>query len=377
MNKAVFALIALLAFTGVANAIACGTNATDNGSGTCLCNQGYYGDTTAAAVGGTCTKCDGSATTDTPGLNTNTKSGLDKGVCNRCPANQYMTAAAGTNLAATCSACPPNSQSAIQTAPGFCICYDTNAAVLSQTVSTCGCKIGTYGTVATTSGAATGCQTCPAGSTTSASGKTAVTDCACNSTNSVAIAASTDTCKCAANYYGDATISGGCVACPTGSAASTPGQTAITGCTCADAKAATLAAGDTTCKCRAGTYGTGVTSGSCSDCTSNTWSTAGATAAAGCNSCAANYYQSSASGAPLTCGACPTDSKSAAGSKTDISACTCNDTNANTLSSSANTCTCKTGYTGSASAASPCKANSTNAVVLSIFGALLSLVVLI
>ncbi|EAR87161.3 immobilization antigen (macronuclear) [Tetrahymena thermophila SB210] len=177
MNKSIL-LIAFVLFAAYANAQTCGTNASSV-SGTCLCNQGYYG--TSAAQGQTCTQCPTGTTTAAPSTTSNTMAGADVSACTQCSANYQMTAVAAAAAApapaaaATCVACPNNSG-------------NTGATVVGD-LSQCNiCKAGYYQTTAASTGVASACQQCPSG--TSVAGSTSSTACTSSTTSSKMLFAS-------------------------------------------------------------------------------------------------------------------------------------------------------------------------------------------
>ncbi|EAR98925.1 immobilization antigen (macronuclear) [Tetrahymena thermophila SB210] len=163
----------------------------------------------------------------------------DVSQCNICLANYQMTAIAqpATEMtpasAAQCQACPGNSYSLLSVSPGYdCQCYDQNAIPLSSTQTSCVCKNGFSGNVATSLGS-TGCKKCDSGQfSTAGSACVACTagssinldqgSCSCNdnSTGTTQWSPNTNICQCQAGYYGNAAAAapnttGSCTLCPT------------------------------------------------------------------------------------------------------------------------------------------------------------------
>ncbi|KAL4472556.1 hypothetical protein ABPG74_018505 [Tetrahymena malaccensis] len=197
MNKQLIVGLFLLA-SMLVQAQTCTDNATVI-SGKCTCNAGFYG--TSADAGQQCYKCPsnsnsstdsntgisvnvsacntclpgyflgGKAKTDAPqqaatcstcgtGATTSTVGQVLQTVvnCNACLPGYYMQTLQTGNNPAICAQCPPNSTSTQTTSIGFCQCYDSLAAPLSAQVSTCKCKDGYSGNVATQQGGASGCK---------------------------------------------------------------------------------------------------------------------------------------------------------------------------------------------------------------------------
>ncbi|KAL4481892.1 hypothetical protein ABPG74_007981 [Tetrahymena malaccensis] len=156
--------------------------------------------------------------------------------CSMCLENYYMISPAIQPLqqskpsAAQCLPCPANSYNNKNSQLGFCICFDQNATPLSQQVSSCNCKDGYFGSVATSLNSPSGCFQCPQGqysnSKTQYTCKTcpskfvtnqAQSDCICNITGlGVNLDDSTQICTCKNGFQEDITSLSGCSPCPIG-----------------------------------------------------------------------------------------------------------------------------------------------------------------
>ncbi|KAL4478427.1 hypothetical protein ABPG74_006662 [Tetrahymena malaccensis] len=201
-------------------------------------------------------------------------------------------------------------------------------------------------------------------------------------TNAAADPNNASGCLCNAGYYGtDASAStGSCSPC-SGNTSSTPGTT-NTG-VGINVGACNICVAGYYVSAIANTASSG-TAATCSQCTgyatpSPQLKTASSNVGA-CNGCMLGYYYAAAAASASvtpTCTQCPQYSSTTT-IQTSAGFCTCFDTNANSLSSTVSTCACKSGYKGTpaqtANAASTC---TSNAVILSIFAALLSFVFII
>ncbi|EAR81762.1 GCC2 and GCC3 family protein (macronuclear) [Tetrahymena thermophila SB210] len=181
---------------------------------------------------------------------------LDISSCNICLSGFYMTQASKKGLSpapAQCQQCPDNSTSnltALINSISSCTCYDQYALPLSSSQKTCQCKPGYGGNVAiipnsvgckpcdpgfySNSGQCTpcppgtysqgtsntSCTPCGEGQFTSNPGSSSCSNCPIGSTNtngnigckcydlnSFSWSSISNTCKCKANYFGDATLS--------------------------------------------------------------------------------------------------------------------------------------------------------------------------
>ncbi|EAR91466.1 immobilization antigen (macronuclear) [Tetrahymena thermophila SB210] len=247
-------------------------SALNNGNTACQCKANFFGTPNPTAGGATgCTACP-TGTASTAGStaitscscnDTNAALKADNIYC-VCKANFYGTPNPTAGGATGCTACPTGTAStAGSTAVTSCSCNDTNATLKADN-SACFCKANFYGTP-TTFGAS-GCTACPAG-TISADGQTDKSQCTCPDVNASLNSATPPSCQCNANFYGTPTTSGasGCITCPTGTT-SAAGSTTKYSCACPDTNASLNFDIPPVCQCNPNFYGIPTTSGA-SGCT--------------------------------------------------------------------------------------------------------------
>ncbi|KAL4512998.1 hypothetical protein ABPG72_017683 [Tetrahymena utriculariae] len=159
--------------------------------------------------------------------------------CSSCLENYYMVFPSIQSdqqiepSAAQCLPCPSNSFNPKNSQQGFCTCYDQNATPLSSQVSSCNCKNGYSGSVATSPLSSSGCSRCPQGyySNSSTSYKCMPcssgsyinndqSDCICNDKSiGVYFDPVSMACNCQKDYFGNPKIAtlntiGSCTPCP-------------------------------------------------------------------------------------------------------------------------------------------------------------------
>ncbi|KAL4499923.1 hypothetical protein ABPG72_015272 [Tetrahymena utriculariae] len=124
------------------------TGATVNVSACNTCSPGFFlgvqAKTNAPQQAATCSTCGFGATTSIVGQVIQTIVNF-----NACLPGFYMKTLQTGNIPTICSQCPSNSSSLLSIDIGFCKCYDSLAAPLSEQVQSCKCKNGYTGDVAT------------------------------------------------------------------------------------------------------------------------------------------------------------------------------------------------------------------------------------